>query len=138
MPCIWGQHDNRQLFCRVAILPAGTPVALGAAYVGPSQIVTALVDTGATTSGITNSLAARLQMLPVGKVPIHGVAGVQHHNSYLFYVAFPFAVPPGLIPGLPPLPPGQAQVQFHVLMKVIQGCEFEAGAANFEVIWAWT
>jgi hypothetical protein len=137
MPCIWGQHNGSQLFCAVAILPPNAPLgATGGAYQGPSQIVQALIDTGATTTGITSNLATRLQMQPVGKVPIHGVGGVQYHNSYLFMIGFPFALPPGSppVPGLPPPAPGHSQVQIHVLTKTIQGCEFHGGSANFEVI----
>jgi hypothetical protein len=137
MPCIWGQHSGLQLFCAVVILPPNVPLApQGGSYQGPSQFVNALIDTGATTTGITSNLATRLQMQPVGKVPIHGVGGVQHHNSHLFMVGFPFAFPPGSTPasGLPPPVPGQAVVQIHVLTKTIQGCEFHGGGANFEVI----
>jgi hypothetical protein len=136
MPCIWGQHNSSQLFCKVAILPANVPLgAPGGAYSGPRQIVDALIDTGATTTGITGNLANRLQLQPVGKVPIHGVGGVQHHNSYLFMVGFPFAILPGT-PGIPAItvPPGHSQLQLNVLMKTIQGCEFHGGSANFEVI----
>jgi hypothetical protein len=137
MPCIWGQHNGSQLFCPVVILPANAQLGpSGGAYQGPSQIVQALIDTGATTTAITNNLATRLQMQPFGKVPIHGVGGVQPHNSYLFKVGFAFALPPGSppTPGLPPITPGQAQVQFHVLMKTIHGCEFHSGSANFDVL----
>jgi len=137
MPCIWGQHNGSQLFCPLSILPASAPLAApGGHYPGPHQIVSALIDTGATTTGITSRLAAQLQMQPVGRVPIHGVGGVQHHNSHLFMVGFPFAFPPGvpLPAGVPPLPPGQAPVQIHILQRVIQGCEFDGAHANFEVI----
>ncbi|MFI4987321.1 MAG: aspartyl protease family protein [Alphaproteobacteria bacterium] len=108
----------------------------GAPFLGPSIAVNALIDTGATTTGITSRLATQLHLQPIGKVPIHGVGGVQIHNSYLFMVGFPFALPPGAPPaqGLPPPAPGEMQAQVHVLQKVIQGCEFHGGAANFEVI----
>jgi hypothetical protein len=140
MPCIWGQHNGSQLILTVAILPAGgsgsaafTP---GTLYTGPTSLVSALVDTGATTSGITSALAAQLQLQPVGKVSIHGVAGVQHHNSYLFMVGFPFVIVPGspLAASVPPAGPGHVQTQIFVLHKTIQGCEFAGGAANFAVI----
>jgi hypothetical protein len=138
MPCIWGQHNGSQLFCFVAILPASAPSQLpqGTSYLGPSATVKALIDTGATATAITNRLAVQLQLQPIGKVQIHGVAGVQHHNSYLFRVGFPFTLPPGSsVAGLPPPPPGQRQVQLHVLQKVIQGCEIFAGAmTNFDVL----
>jgi hypothetical protein len=133
MPCIWGQHNGLQLLMKVAILPPSAALAPeGGTYLGPSEIVDALVDTGATTTGITSRLAARLQMQPVGRVPIHGVGGVQHHNSHLFLVAFPFLLPPAA-PASVSLP-GHAALQLHVLQRIIQGCEFQGGNASFEVI----
>jgi hypothetical protein len=134
MPCIWGQHNNSQLFCPVAILPPNAPavVAAGGHFPGPVHVVPALVDTGATVTGIASTLAARLQMQPIGKVSVHGVGGIQAHNSHLFVVAFPFALPPGASPP-PSAPAGQPPIQLQILHKLIQGCEFPGGA-NFEVL----
>jgi hypothetical protein len=121
---------------KVAILPPSAALAPeGVTYLGPSEIVDALVDTGATTTGITSRLAARLQMQPVGRVSLQGIGGVQHHNSHLFMVAFPFLLPlaaPASV-SLPPVP-GHASLQLHVLQRIIQGCEFQGGNASFEVI----
>jgi hypothetical protein len=129
MPCIWGQHNGKQLFLLVVILPENAPVA-PASPIG----VPALIDTGATTSGIASTLAAQLQMQPIGLVSIQGVGGVQQHNSYLFKVAFPFALTPPLPPGHPPPQPGQMAAQLFVSDTIIQGCEFHAGNAPFQVI----
>jgi hypothetical protein len=137
MPCIWGQHNSSQLFCPVAILPVNAQFAQhGGFYAGPSHTANALIDTGATTTGLTTSLIAKLNMQPVGKIPIHGAGGVQHHNANLFYVGFVFLFPPGaaLPSNLPPLQPGQQPMQLHVLQKVIQGCEIHAANAPFEVL----
>jgi hypothetical protein len=140
MPCIWGQHNNSQLFLAVVIFPVNAPGIVsgpqGAPYIGQSVGFQALIDTGATTTGITSKLAGIIGLQPIGKVPIHGVGGVQHHNSYLFYVGFPFAFPPGTPsqPGLPPPALGQIQGNVFILQKVIQGCEFHSGPANFDVI----
>jgi len=129
MPCIWGQHNGSQLFCAVVILPPSGAVPAN------QTAATALIDTGATTTGITTALAAQLQMQPVGIMQIHGVGGVQNHNSHLFLVGFPFAFPPGapLPAGHPPPPPGQMPIQLHVLQKVIQGCAFRGGGP-FQVL----
>jgi hypothetical protein len=123
MPCIWGQHNSVQLFCPVVILPPNPTPATAGGHVG----VQALIDTGATTTAITTALAARLSLQPIGIMPIHGVGGVQHHNSHLFQVGFPFAPYP---------PPQQGQVPgtIFVLQKLIQGCSFQAGSAPFEVL----
>jgi hypothetical protein len=98
--------------------------------------VQALIDTGATTTGITTALAMQLQLPPVGIVQIHGVGGVQNHNSHLFLVGFPFALAPGVpLPANHPAPlPGQVPVQLHILQKVIQGCQFQGGNAAFQVL----
>jgi hypothetical protein len=130
MPCIWGQHNGSQLFCQVVILPPNGAVP-------PNSVaVQALIDTGATTTGITTALAAQLQMQPVGIIQIHGVGGLQNHNSHLFLIGFPFAFPPGtpLPPGHPPAAPGHMPVQLHVQQKVIQGCAFNGGNAPFQVL----
>lgn len=104
---------------------------------GPVAAVRALIDTGATTTCITAGVAAKLGLQPIGKVPVQGVSGIVHHNNYLFYVAFPFALPAGTPPAsrLPPPAPGQVQGQVFVLDKVIQGCEFNGGPnPSFDVL----
>ena len=133
MPCIWGLHSGRQLFCALAIIPADAPGVLGMPYgssfTGVLKGVRALIDTGATTTCITSRLARDLNLQPVGKVQVHGVSGVVAHNSYLFLVGFPFAVAPGtpLPPGHPPPGPGETTTQTHILDKIIEGCEFNGG-----------
>jgi hypothetical protein len=131
MPCIWGQHNGSQLFCPVVIVPpnlAAAPTTPAAAH--------ALIDTGATTTGITTPLAAQLNLQPIGIMPIHGVGGVQHHNSHLFMVGFPFALPVGaaLPPGYPPPQQGQVPAAIFYLQKVIQGCAFHGANAPFQVL----
>jgi hypothetical protein len=112
------------------------PPNLGGAVPANQAAVNALIDTGATTTGVTTALATQLQMQPVGIIQIHGVGGLQNHNSHLFLVGFPFAFPPGapLPAGHPPPAAGQMPVQLHVLQKVIQGCAFQGGAASFQVL----
>ena len=137
MPCIWGQHSNSQLFCAVAVLPAtAATVAAGSIYSGQVHGCRALIDTGATTTCISRRLATILNFQPIGKVPVHGVAGIVHHNSYLFLIAFPFNLPPNvtLSPGVQPSA-GNVATQLHVLDKVLQGCEFDGGSsARFDVL----
>jgi len=136
MPCIWGQHNGSQLFCAVAILPVSALAATGQLTPYVPMAVTALIDTGATTTCITSGLASRVPLTPIGKVPVHGVSGIAHHNNYLFYVAFPFTLPPGTVdPNFPPPSPGQVLGQIFVLHKAIQGCELvTAPNAGFEVL----
>jgi Aspartyl protease len=107
----------------------------GAAIAEP-VIGRALVDTGATTTCISARVAEHLKMQPIGKVPVQGVSQVSYHNSYLFMVAFPFALGPGFLApaALPPPKPGEIQSQLHVLKAIIQGCEFDPGKASFDVL----
>jgi Ni,Fe-hydrogenase III small subunit len=133
MPCIWSRHNTSQLFITVAIIPANSIGGVISVPINPCMAV-ALVDTGATTTGLSHACANRAQLSPVGKIPIHGVGGTVHQNSYLFHLGFPLALPPGvLIPGVPAPSPGQQAIQLSVLEKVIQGCEFHA-PPNFEVL----
>lgn len=136
MPCIWGQHNGSQLLCPVVILPANAPPAPTPANL--HSAVPALIDTGATTTGITTALAAQLNLPPVGIIPIQGVGGVQHHNAHLFFVGFPFTLPPGAVavPGqaAPQQQQGIVLGQLFVLGKVIQGCAFQGGHAPFQVL----
>jgi hypothetical protein len=139
MPCLWGQHNGSQIFCAIKIIPAAAAAPFSRTLHDLSlaaPIVQALIDTGATLTGITSRLADLLELEPVGKIPIYGVGGVQHHNSHLFMVAFPFSPPPGslIASGLPPPSPGQAQTDIHLLNRVIQGCKFQVGSASFDVI----
>ena len=140
MPCIWGQHSGTQLFCALAIIPATTPGIMGqphgSVFTGDVKAVRALIDTGATTTCISKRLATDLKLDPIGKVQVHGVGGFVSHNSYLFFVAFPFAVRPGvpLPPGLPAPAPGHVTTQIHLLDKPLQGSEFDGGSANFDVL----
>jgi hypothetical protein len=121
-------------------MQGASKLAPGAPLQGAIAAVNALIDTGATTTCISSGLATRLNLQPIGKVPIHGVSGVAHHNNYLFYVGFPFAFAPGVLPpsgapGLPQPAQGQVQGQVFILDKVIQGCELiVAPTAGFEVL----
>jgi hypothetical protein len=137
MPCIWGQHSSSQLFCVVAVLPASAAaLAEGSIYTGQAQGCRALIDTGATTTCVSKRLSSLLGLQPVGKVAVHGVAGIVYHNSYLFSIAFPFNVPPNLSlpPGVQPTP-GNVTTQLHMLDKVLQGCEFDGGVTpTFDVL----
>jgi hypothetical protein len=131
MPCIWGQHNGSQLLCAVVIAPPNLPAAPAAINVVP-----ALIDTGASTTAITTALAALLNLQPIGIMPIHGVGGVQHHNSHLFRVGFPFPLPAGTAapPGHPPPQQGQVPATILYLHKVIQGCAFHGANAPFQVL----
>jgi hypothetical protein len=137
MPCIWGQHNGSQLFLVVSILPVTTNIIAGQSLAHPVPSFMALVDTGATATGVSQACAAGAGLIPVSKVNVHGVAGIVAQNCYLFRLGFPIAVAnapvSGAAPSVPPPSPGLQQVSLHVVQKVIQGCEFSAGA-GFDVL----
>jgi hypothetical protein len=141
MPCLWLKHDNRQLVCAVIILPMASILEVVAApergvYRGPMIAANALVNTGATTTCISSKLANSLNIQPIGKVRLQGVAQVNFHNSYLFLIGFPFAPASGVAETRRVLPLGRGEVpsQLHVLQSVIRGCEFDPGNATFDVL----
>lgn len=140
MPCIWGQHSNSQLFCIVTVIPPDAPdIANPHEPLLPTAVtaLTALIDTGATTTCISKRAVDILKLQPIGKAPVHGVSGVTAQNVYLFYIAFPFHVPPRypVPPGVAPSVPGKPATQLHLLQKVLQGCEFDGGPTpTFDVL----
>ena len=54
-----------------------------------SQVVAALVDTGASESCIDNELAEELGLPVIDKMDMSGVSGMQKHNVYLASVHIP-------------------------------------------------
>lgn len=139
MPCIWGQHNGSHLYCAVGILPATPAHLAGTApkQFAPNQFVAvqALIDTGATTTCVSRRHATAIKMQPFGKLPVHGVGGAIEQNGYLFYVGFPFALPGAQMPVATPTPtPVQVVLNVFILDRAIEGCEFNNGNANFDVL----
>ena len=54
-----------------------------------SQVVAALVDTGASESCIDNKLAEELGLPVIDKMDMSGVSGMKKHNVYLASVHIP-------------------------------------------------
>lgn len=77
--------------------------------------VSALLDTGATASGISRTLAERLQLPSIGKQPIGTAGGTIMAERYLFRIGIP-----------------QAQ-QFPFIFDDITGFEV-GGSGNFQVL----
>jgi hypothetical protein len=127
MPCIWGRHDNSQIFLNVAIfddsilnrlVPADTHVAV--------HTFTALVDTGAQSTCITREAAERVGINPVGVSAILGVSGRSYHNDYLFRVGFAF--------GMEPEQKEHRIAALHIVNKTIKGTELNASGGKFQVL----
>jgi hypothetical protein len=132
MPCLWGRHNNSQLFVPILVLDAtvvasnpGNPLA-GLAPATP-PVFTALVDTGAQRTMISPNVVARLNLNPIGKIPVRSAGGiVVHHDGYLFYVGFVVQNQP--LGGL------TAGSVLYTLGKPIWGGEIPATGGSFDVL----
>lgn len=134
MPCVWLPHNNKQLFINVAIVaPAVIDAVNQNKDPGRVEMFKALVDTGATSTCITKAVADKVGLVPIGKVPVHGVAGVSYHNNYLFHVGFTFQQPLPVgteVDAKAPKPKWNA----HFLADPIQGAELKIGGDAFQVL----
>src|ERR1700730_12997669 len=98
MPCLWGQHNNSQIFLNVGIVDASAvnltaAPPFGASFPNP-QMFRALVDTGAQRTMISTNVVNALNLTPLGTVQIRGAGHtITRHNSYLFHIAFVIALP---------------------------------------------
>jgi len=129
MPCIWGRHDGSQAILTVVVFDDGISDRVTAGGIGQPvtfHVFNALIDTGAQATCLTRRAAEKVGLLPIGKVPIMGVSGLQYHNNYLFKIGFGF----GLVPNVSEV--GAAQV--HILDEIIEGAELSAGGAKFDVL----
>jgi len=129
MPCIWGKHDQSQAFVNVAIFDAGVVERISASKLGNDfqmHVFRALIDTGAQSTCITSSAAAKVGLVPVGKVPIQGVSGLQYHNNYLFKVGFAF--------GTVDESKTVQTAKVHVFAKPIEGAELNFSNSKFDVL----
>jgi hypothetical protein len=134
MPVAWARHDKRQIFLNVAIVDAAVMQSVqgGVALIPHVEMFKALIDTGATSTCITRETAAKISLTPVGKVAVQGVAGIQHHNNYLFYVGFLVQLGPGsIVPA--GIPANASAGELHLMPTPIQGAEINSGGA-FDVL----
>jgi len=75
----------------------------------------ALVDTGATTSAITASIAEELELPVIGKRPVASAHGEQQADRYLFRV------------GLPLERAGRPESPFPYILDDVEGFEIRSG-----------
>lgn len=62
------------------------------------SVIRALVDTGATISGLDNRVAGRLGLVQTGSVTLAGIGGTTEQPVYSAAVGFPALAAPGLDP----------------------------------------
>jgi hypothetical protein len=135
MPCLWGQHNNSQVFLTVGIIDATAINLTGAGRFGASgplpNMFQALIDTGAQSTMISTNVVRALNLMPIGKRPIQGVGhNVTYHNEYLFRVAFLFPVP---TPGQIGVPSARATAAIYT-SKPIHGAELTFTGVGFDVL----
>jgi hypothetical protein len=83
MPVIEARHNGRQILTPVFVAP---PSRSGSLVFEPG---TALVDTGATTSLIGQTIARRLGLPPRGKRQMVTARGAEMVTQYCFMLGFP-------------------------------------------------
>lgn len=84
----------------------------------------ALIDTGATTTCISQKVVTDLDLNPIGKTQMTGATGVSPVNQYAFGVGFLLQAPQA--------PAGT--VGGNLLVREVQGCLFNKGSATFDVL----
>lgn len=96
MPEIEWRHDGRRIVIPAAILRADDPADLS------FHPVTALVDTGATSSGIMPSVVEALDLAPVGKRLVKAAHGEAMVDTFVFRIGlFPQTTDNGMQPSFP-------------------------------------
>lgn len=73
-------HDQRRIILPVRILRADNPLDLS--FVD----ALALVDTGATVSGLDHKIAERLGLESLGKRPLQSAHGLGHSERFMFRI----------------------------------------------------
>ena len=89
------------------------------------QLHAALVDTGASATCITRSVADALALQPIGKIDMHTAGGLVSVNTYDVHVA--------LLIGHGKNPDGSVAGEFAVLNNV-RALEFDAGDASYQAL----
>lgn len=89
------------------------------------QVLRALIDTGATTTCITENAAKKLSLQPSGVVGVQGVGGATYHPSYIFKIGFVDLQQDEL---------GYQNPQFYLFDKEIEGPQFDCGKEEFDVL----
>ena len=134
MPCVWGRHNNSQIFLEVGIVDATSVVAaslVGGALPMPTILFRALLDTGAQKTMISSNVVSTVGINPIGKIPLQGIGpDITYHDGYLFHVAFTFQLPSGLATPTP----GLAQSHTFIYGIPIYGAELAVTTGSFDVL----
>ncbi|WP_299321539.1 aspartyl protease family protein [Parasphingopyxis sp.] len=127
MPSIRFRHDNRRVIIPITILPPWPPDSLDGAE------TTALLDTGATTTGITPRIVDQLNLESLGKRPLGSARGDEQAERYLVRVGlvdqdgdpneprFPYIFPEKMVFALK----NSFRLDALVGMDILSECDFE-------------
>ncbi len=126
MPIITGRHDGRRLLLDVALVNATFSQASSFEHVDPSaavfsEPVTALIDTGASSTSVAPAVARRLGLRPTGKCDVMTANGVRRAKTYHFRIAV--------------LAPPQSELGgFFALPNPITGTELNSDGFTFDIL----
>ncbi len=136
MPSICGRHNRRQVFLDVSIIHRNDRAQYdgsNASHLKTAKRFRALLDTGATVTMITKHVVREMNLLPVTKMEIAGVSGIQYHNAYLFFVGFAGDRVPLSSVQVPDPDPDATWIKIHLCTKLVQGGEL-ADNGSFDVL----
>ena len=126
MPAFSGQFDwTPGLIWDVAVVPDSIP-SDKTGRPGRLHMCRALVDTGATSTCISKSVAAELGIEPTGKVDMQTAGGVVDVNVYSVRIGFPF--------GRKANQSGETTTQIQFINAIIQAPEFDPGNSNYRAL----
>ncbi len=125
MPCIWGKHNNSQIFLDVAVVP----ITFNSQTAQSPPRFRSLLDTGAQSTCITRKVATTMDLSSIGMIPIGGVSGVQSHHAYLFQIGLFWDISILGNDGN-----SVSQSKLSILNKDITGAEIDSAIGEFEVL----
>jgi hypothetical protein len=126
MPCIAAQYNPKVgPLLQLSILPPsvmqGTPSLSGS---GQKHIYMALIDTGASSTCISQKVVSDVGLNPTGKMPVVGVHGSTPTNTYQFTVGF--IIPQGQDP--------TGALVANITLFPVDGIEFANTGCGFDVL----
>jgi len=126
MPSFTGSYNpSVGPLTQVCIVPYSDSANVPRKFVEESlYFFAALIDTGASTTCLSQKVVDTLKMEPVGQAPMMGATGQKTVNQYAFQVGFVH---------------GQQQMSDgtfngHMATVPTQGMQFDAGGSAFEVL----
>jgi Aspartyl protease len=125
MPCISGTYNPTVgPLLQVAVLPAIADPQVLAAPALSLHLYTALLDTGASITCISNKVVTDVKLAPTGKTQMTGSTGNSPVNTYQFNVGFLFN----------PIQNPSGQISGQLNLHFVDGCEFSNTGLGFDIL----